>query len=423
MRPRAIAYLLSAYPDFHETFVAREVEGMRQQGIDLRIYSLKPPPEGAYLYPDHARLVRYLPFLFDGRVIGGLLATLLRHPLRSLKALGWLAGPYASRPMELAKSLAIFPKTAAIARELEGSDFAVHAHWATIPTSAAVVIQILSDRPFSITAHAWDIYLTGPDELRDKIQRSSGLVTCTGYNVEYLRTLLRADQQTKVNLNYHGIDMGRMKLTQRQRQPGEPLEVVAVGRLVEQKGFPFLIEAVGMAAQAGQQVNVTLVGDGPMQAELEALAERHGVRERIRFAGRVAHAQTIAAMCAADVLIAPSVIAKNGDRDGIPNVTLEAMACGLPIIGTAVSGIPEVVITGRTGHLVPPENAQAIAAAIAALYQDPVKCREMGANSRALIEQRFMIENNVGELIDHLGQFHRSHAAQATAAGCGCGGH
>ena len=85
--------------------------------------------------------------------------------------------------------------------------------------------------------------------------------------------------------------------------------------------------------------------------------------------------------------------------------------------------MPEVVITGHTGHMVPPATAQAIAAAIAAPYQDPVKCREMGANSRPLIEQRFMIENNVGELIDHLGQFHRSHAAQATAAGCGCGGH
>jgi colanic acid/amylovoran biosynthesis glycosyltransferase len=211
-----------------------------------------------------------------------------------------------------------------------------------------------------------------------------------------------------------------MVATQRVREPGTPLEVVAVGRLVEQKGFPFLIEAVGLAAKAGQVVNVTLIGDGPMQAELEALADRHGVRERIRFAGRVGHAQTLATMGASDVLIAPSVIAKNGDRDGIPNVILEAMACGLPIIGTAVSGIPEVVRTGDTGHLVPSEDAAAIAQAIAALHADPVGARAMGERARRFIEQRFSMDGNVGELIEHLGCFHAactdpSHAHGAAA--------
>jgi glycosyltransferase involved in cell wall biosynthesis len=407
MRPTAIAYLLSAYPDFHETFVAREVEGMRQSGIPLRVYSLKRPSPDAYLYPDHAKLVRYLPFLFDARVIAGTLKALVRHPLAVAKAIGWLTSVYWRRPKELAKAIAILPKTLTIAGELEGTDVAVHAHWATIPTSAAVVIQMVSGRPFSITAHAWDIYLPEKSELRDKIRRCSGLVTCTAYNVQYLRSVVIDEaSRAKINLNYHGIDLSKMTPTTRQRAPGTPLKVVAVGRLVEQKGFSLLVEAVGLAAKAGQQVEVTLIGDGPLQASLEQLAEQHGVRDRILFAGRVGHAQTIATMCASDVLIAPSVIAKNGDRDGIPNVILEAMACGLPIIGSAVSGIPEVVRTGDTGHLVPPEDAAAVAQGIAALYADPVKSHEMGGNARRFIEKRFGIDGNVAELVEHLGCFH-----------------
>lgn len=406
MHPPSVAYLLSAYPDFHETFVAREVEAMRQLGINLRIYSLKRPDPGAYLYPDHARMVRYLPFLFDAQVLRGVARSVVRHPLRVARAIGWLASTYWRRPLELAKSIAILPKTLAIADELEGTDIALHAHWATIPTSAAVVIQTVSGRPFSITAHAWDIYLPSRAELQDKIRRCSGLVTCTGYNVGFLRDLAGPGNEDKVHLNYHGIDLSKITQTTRVREPGQPLKVVAVGRLVEQKGFADLVESVGLANKGGRRVEVTLIGDGPLEAELKQLAAKHGVADRIVFAGRVGHAQTIATMCAADLLMAPSVIARNGDRDGIPNVVLEAMACGLPIIGTSVSGIPEVVRTGATGVLVPPGDAPALAQALATLHDDPAHARECGRRSRQFIEENFMAEKNVCDLAGHLGRFH-----------------
>ncbi|MEQ1807531.1 MAG: glycosyltransferase [Burkholderiaceae bacterium] len=406
MHPPTVAYLLSAYPDFHETFVAREVEAIRQLGIDLRIYSLKPPPSGAYLYAEHARLVRYLPFLFDSRVLGSLARCLVRRPLRLVKALGWVISTCWRRPAEFAKTLAILPKTLAIADELDGSKIALHAHWATIPTSAAVLIQIVSGRPFSITAHAWDIYLPSRAELQDKIRRSCGLVTCTGYNVGFLRDLAGPENAHKVNLNYHGIDLSRITQTTRVREVGQPLKVVAVGRLVEQKGFRDMVEAVAIATRAGRMIEVTLIGDGPLEAQLKQLAAAHGVTDRIAFAGRVGHAQTIATMCAADLLIAPSVIAKNGDRDGIPNVVLEAMACGLPIIGTSVSGIPEVVRSGATGVLVAPADVQALAQALATLFDDPAHARLCGGRAREFIEQNFMVAKNVCDLAGHLGRFH-----------------
>lgn len=407
MHPPRVAYLLSAYPDFHETFVAREVEALRRLGVDLCIYSLKPPPADAYLYPEHARLVRYLPFLLDGRVLAASLGSLLRHPLGVVQALGWLVKTYWRRPMELAKSLAVLPKTLAIGAELEGSDRVLHAHWATIPTSAAVVIQIVTGRPFSITAHAWDIYLPSRAELRDKIHRCSGLVTCTGYNVGFLRDLVGSEDAGKVNLNYHGIDLSKISPTTRVRQAGEPFQVVAVGRLVEQKGFRHLVEAVGLARRSGRRIEVTLIGDGPLEADLRQLAETEGVTDQIRFAGRVGHAETIDTMRRSDALMAPSVIARNGDRDGIPNVVLEAMACALPVIGSSVSGIPEVVHTGDTGVLVPPGDAQALADALATLDDDPALSRRCGDQARRFIEDHFMAEKNVGELADHLGRFHR----------------
>ena len=406
MHPSAVAYLLSAYPDFHETFVAREVEAICRQGIDLRIYSLKPPPTGAYLYPEHARLVRYVPFLLDARVLGSLLRCAMLRPLRLAKAVGWVIATCWRRPAELAKTLAILPKSLAIADELAGTEIALHAHWATIPTSAAIVIQIVSGRPFSITAHAWDIYLPSRAELQDKIARCCGVVTCTDYNVGFLRNLAGPENEHKINLNYHGIDLSRISPATRSRDAGAPLKVVAVGRLVEQKGFRDMVEAVGIANRGGRRVEVTLIGDGPLESGLRHLAAEQGVADRIVFAGRVGHAQTIGAMRDADVLMAPSVIAKNGDRDGIPNVVLEAMACGLPIVGTSVSGIPEVVRTGATGVLVAPADAAALAQALATLYDDPRHARECGRRSREFIEQNFMVEKNARDLAGHLGRFH-----------------
>lgn len=400
-----VSYLLSMYPEFHETFVAREVEALRRTGTDIAVYSLKaPPPAGHDLYPDHRNFLHVAGFFLDHRVIVANLLQLLSTPLRYLASIMLLLGFYKDRPKELLKALAALPKTVYFARSIAKRGGILHAHWATIPTSMALVINKLVDVPVSVTAHAWDIYLTPKDELRTKIEAVKGVVTCTDFNVHYLRGLCRPEDREKIQLNYHGLDFDVLHDKEDSAAPSPKLDILAVGRLVEQKGFLYLIRALKQLS--GVKASLSIIGEGPLRSELEAEATDLPPGVEVDFLGRLTHQETLKRMAASDVFVAPSVIAKDGDRDGIPNVVLEAMASGVPIIGTSVSGIPEVVLDQQTGLLIPSEDAEALADALRQLANDREKRQTLGANAKALVTERFDMDRNIDEFLDYLREFH-----------------
>ena len=400
-----VAYLLSMYPEFHETFVAREVEALRRTGADIAVYSLKaPPPGGNDLYPDHRQFLHCAGFVLDRRVIAANLTQLFSTPFRYLASLGLLFSFYRLRPIELLKALVAFPKTVYFANSIAKRGGILHAHWATIPTSMALVINKLIGVPVSVTAHAWDIYLTPKNELRTKIEAVKGVVTCTEFNVHYLRKLCRPEDRNKIQLNYHGLDFAALHDKEVSATPNPKIKLLAVGRLVEQKGFIYLIRALKHLTNV--EASLSIIGEGPLRSELEREAENLPQGVEAQFLGRLTHQETLRRMAESDVFIAPSVIAKDGDRDGIPNVVLEAMASGVPIIGTNVSGIPEVVLDNQTGFLIPSENAKALADALQKLAQDQAKRQRLGTNARALVTERFDMDRNIGEFIDYLREFH-----------------
>ncbi len=204
---KKIAYIISLYPSLSETFIAREIEGLRLQGIDIKVYSLKKSRDsGTYIYPHHRNLTQTSPFLLNKELIKANTTEIIQNPAIYISAIIWLVKHYYKRPMELLKAFVVFPKTVRFAKEIQKEHRVVHAHWATVPSAMGLVMKKLSGVPVSITAHAWDIFLSPPDELSAKIKEACGVVTCTGYNVDYLRNLGTDIPKKKICLNYHGID-------------------------------------------------------------------------------------------------------------------------------------------------------------------------------------------------------------------------
>ncbi len=267
----------------------------------------------------------------------------------------------------------------------------LHAHWATAPTSAAAIISFASGLPFSFTAHAWDIF-AGDRRLAAKAAAARFVVTCTKANVAAIQGEVAGRDAGKVILNYHGIP--RSSFGTRRKNVGRTLRVAAVGRLVETKGFAHMLDAL---AKADFPFALTVAGDGPLRSSLEqqALKLTNG---SVRFTGTVDNEAVFEILGASDVLVMPSVIAANGDRDGIPNVVLEAMAVGLPVVASDISGLPEAVVDGQTGILVPPADADAIRAALSRLHRERKWGEELGYRGRRRVKELFCAEDNAAAL-------------------------
>lgn len=386
-RPPKTAFIVSQFPETHETFILREFDALADMGLDFVIMSLKPCRDRIIQTAAKRFLDRtYYPKPGPGPrgvsiPLAAMLATKrslpwLREGARSLY-ISWAAGRFA-----------------ALARELGVGH--IHAHWATAPTSAAVLMSQILGVPYSFTAHAWDIY-RGDGKLAEKARGARFVVTCTAANVETLHTVVPRDDWGKVILNYHGIPgMGERRATEPRRADG-PLRIAAVGRLVETKGFGYLLDAL---AEADFPFELTIAGEGPLRGKLEASAAREALAGRVRLAGAVPNERIFELLRASDCFVMPSVVAKDGDRDGIPNVMLEAMSVGLPVVASNISGIPEAVADGETGLLVRERDPRAILAALGRINADRAAAREMGERGRLRALKRFSAEANAAALYD-----------------------
>src|SRR5262249_54892508 len=267
-------------------------------------------------------------------------------------------------------------------------------HWAVGAATSAMVISQFLRIPFTFTAHAYDIWrekLLLPEKLR----AAQAIVTCTDYNRQHLAQTYGISMD-KLHVVYHGVELARFQPRERSRN-AEPV-LLSVGRLVEQKGLDRLLRACAALAQQGYHLRCDIIGDGPLRRDLEQLANALGLSERVRFHGRLFQEQLIEHYATADLFVLPCIEAADGDRDGIPNVLIEAMAMQLPIISTRFSGVPELVIDGSSGVLVEPDNVPALAEAIRALLDDPARCHSLGKAGRQRVIEHFTIERSATTL-------------------------
>ncbi len=388
-----LAVLVKGWPRLSETFIAQELVALQDAGHTFDIWSLRHPTD-TKRHPLHDRFtgrVHYLP------------EYLYQEPQRVWSAraiaqgLPGYAESYRVWRQDLRRDpthnrIRRFGQACVLAAELPGDTRALYAHFMHTPSSVARYAAIMRGVPWSFSAHAKDIW-TSPDwEKREKLQAAThGAAfgaTCTAIGAQHLRGL--ADTPDRVDLIYHGLDLGRFPSPPERalRDANGPFHMISVGRLVEKKGFDRLIAAFALLPKT-LDWHWTHIGGGGLGQALQDQAKAAGVAHRIIWKGACDQPEVIAAMRDADLFMLPSRIADDGDRDGLPNVLMEAASQKLPILSTPVSAIPEFIETGTHGVLSKDDPA-ALAEAIAQMAAQPAKTARMAqaAYDRLLAEFR-----------------------------------
>ena len=398
---RTIGYIVKAWPRLSETFILNEIIAVERRGVPLRIFSVKDPDPGVA----HAKVggVRAQATYFSllGHWRSALLANfrvLSRRPGRYGRTF-WEATVRAVRSRRFA-AIRRFFQAAYLADILLRQPVAhLHAHFANTPTLVAMFAHQLTGIPYTFTAHAKDIYLSRPDLLRPKVERAQAVVTCTEHNRQYLLTHVSPARDAKVHCIYHGLDLSQFKFHPTRGPDLRPPLVLSVARLVEKKGLNDLIVASDILRRRGRRFRVEIIGDGPTRESLEAQVRELGLKFHVRLLGAQPHEKVCLAYQRAFAFALPCVVAANGDRDGIPNVLLEAMASGTPVVSTTVSGIPELVESEHDGLLVPPSNPRALADALDRLLSDPGLGERLARAARAKIEESFSMDRGAARLV------------------------
>jgi len=393
-----LAYLVGTYPALTTTFIAREVVLLQQWGIRLKMFSIRRPPEP--LTAEQSELQKGVVYLLPAGILALLVAHLRFAFLRPGKYFGTLfcllTRPHADFSSRF-KTFLHFGEGVYLAHLLRHEHWdQIHAHFVDRAATLALVASSLLDVPYSVTAHANDIYVA-PVLLPEKLARASFVATCTGYNKDHLSRILPASLNGKVKCIYHGLDLDAYRRDSRPPE-GKPV-LISVGQLKEKKGFAYLLEACRLLKDAGYDFVCQIVGEGPLRDALQAQIRQLSLGDIVVLCGALPHQQVIEKYRRATLFVLPCVLGGDGDRDGIPNVILEAMAMELPVVSTRHSGIPEVVEDGVNGLLAPPEDAQALAAAVAKLLDDPASGRQYGTRARHTILENFDLARNVKRLL------------------------
>ncbi|SCX99166.1 Glycosyltransferase involved in cell wall bisynthesis [Microvirga guangxiensis] len=392
---------MKGYPRLSETFIAQEILALEGRGLDLEIWSLRHPTERA-VHPMNKKIrarVTYLPeYLYE-------------EPLRVLKGACWSLGRKgfgatikafwrdlkrdftANRVRRLGQAFVM-------ARELPADVKHLHVHYLHTPASVVRYAALLTGRTWSFSAHAKDIWTTPDWEKSEKMREALWGVTCTIHGVEHLQALSTPDRMT---LAYHGLDLSRFPAPPESRpardgaNPMDPIRIVSVGRAVAKKGYGDLIQALA-ALPSDLHWRFAHVGGGELLASLKKQAQQAGIADRVAFLGSKAQPDIIALLREADLFVLPSKKAASGDRDGLPNVIMEAASQGLAIIATDFAGIPEFIRDGVEGRLVPPGDWEALSNALNLLAREPHARKSLGDAAFSRLRSDFSMEGGIDML-------------------------
>jgi glycosyltransferase involved in cell wall biosynthesis len=397
-----IAVIVKGYPRLSETFIAQELLGLEARGIPLEIWSLRHPTERA-VHPMHKRIrsrAAYLP------------EYLYREPLRVLRGLVWsvrqprfgrLFGAFWRdvRRDPTPNRVRRFGQACVLARELAPAVSHLHVHYLHTPASVVRYAALLTDRTWTFSAHAKDIWTTPDWELREKMAESLWGVTCTAAGLARLRALGGG----RVTLAYHGLDLARFPPPPESRpprdgsDPADPVRIVSVGRAVPKKGFDDLLRA--LAALPGDlHWRFAHVGGGEGLPALAEQARADGIAARTAFLGPKTQPEVIALLREADLFVLPAKRAASGDRDGLPNVLMEAASQRLAIVATRFAGIPEFVRDGLEGDLVEPSDWEALSNTLNLLARDPARRASLSAAAYERLRRDFAADRTLDSLAE-----------------------
>ncbi len=397
-----VGYVVKRYPRYSETFIVNEILAHEAAGMEVEIFSLLPPEDGH----------------FQDAI------SRIRAPVTYLQAKGLKASEFWSTLAETGESL---PNLWRSLEEASGEDVRyvyqaallagharrrgithLHAHFATASTTVARLSARFAGIPYTMTAHAKDIFheSVNPEDLRRKLRDAAATVTVCDYNLEYLRASYGPIAKD-VRRIYNGLELEKFSY---EAPRGRAPLILAVGRLVEKKGFDDLIEACALLRNRSVQFRCRIIGLGEQERELRAKVKRLKLGDRVELPGPRPQSALIEAVGSAAVFAAPCVVGGDGNRDGLPTVLLEAMALGTPCVSTDVTGIPEVLRDGETGLMVPQRDPAALADAIERLLSDPELRVGLAGRARRLVEAEFNVRRNAALLRE---AFEATHAVVA----------
>ncbi len=351
-----ILYVVGTYPSPTETFIDREIQGLRHMGLDVRVLPLDQTP-----------------------CFRGLAQALLHLPRNAALLRSLRADPC---PLPHRRCLGATLRAATSARACKDVSH-IHAHFLGLPATVAFCLSRMIGIPYSLTAHARDIYAEHTPQvvIRDAAFRT----TCTQTNADFLKERY---PDAPFELIRHGLDPVPYADAHPTRTAA-PCRLLTVGRLVDKKGLPFLLRACAILRDDGFPFTCTIIGEGPLHEALSSEIAALGLSDRISLLPFLPHEEVIEHYHAADLLVVPSITAKDGDRDGVPNVILEAMASGLPAVAADAGSIPEAVTEGTTGILVPPKDPTALANAIFSLWHDPARRTQLATQATDFVRTEF----------------------------------
>lgn len=402
-----VAFVLKGYPRLSETFIAQEMLALEQRGLDILIVSLRHPTDRK-IHPAHAEIRAerlYLPeYLYQepARVWRGWRRVRRRPGYRRARR-AWLFDLFRDPTPNRARR---FGQALVLAAELPPDIAHLHAHFLHTPASVTRYAALLTGLDWSVSAHAKDIWTIPDWEKREKLAQVRWGVTCTAVGRSHLAAL--AGTPERVALCYHGLDLDRFAPPPARpagpdgSNPEHPVVLLSVGRAVPKKGYDDLLSALAMlpAALAWRLVHI---GGGALAGELRQRAESLGLAARIEWRGALAQPAVLAGYRAADLFVLAAKITADGDRDGLPNVLLEAQSQRLACVASDLSGIPELIEHGTTGLLVPPADPAALARAIGELICDPARRAALGGAAERRVRGRFAMKAGIDLLAERFG--------------------
>lgn len=392
-----VAFVLKGYPRLSETFIAQEIRGLEQRGISIHLYALRQPTDPA-IHPVHREIVAPVTYLPE---------YLHWQPLRVLRA-WWRARRlpgYRQAKRTWLRDLRREPsrnrfrrfgQALVLADELPTTIGWLHAHFLHTPASVTRYAAQIHGLPWSASAHAKDVWTTPAWEKREKLADLRWLVTCTRTNLTHLQDL--AADPARISLVYHGLDLRRFPSPTQPRPArdgsGDDVVLLSVGRAVEKKGYDVLLPALARLP-AGLRWRLIHVGGGQLLTELKQLARTLGLAERIDWQGPQPQERVLELYRSADLFVLACRIAGDGDRDGLPNVLMEAQSQGLACISTTVSAIPELIVDGETGVLVPPGEVDPLCQAITRLIRAPAERERLAIAGMHRVQRVFSYDESI----------------------------
>jgi glycosyltransferase involved in cell wall biosynthesis len=393
-----LGYVIKAFPRLSETFILNELLELQRQGCSITIFSRYPGQDVPHqaLGGLHAEIVSLAPLLKE-RFWEGFLFQ--RHWSKERPRVydQVLETALAYRNKE---EMRYWLQAAAVAVEVQRAGIEhLHAHFATGSASVARYAAALAGIPFSVTAHAKDIYAADVDcaRLADLLKATTATVTVSDANVAFLRALT---PEARIERVYNGIDLERFPLRTAPAPHNDPPLLLFVGRLVEKKGVSDLLLAMQQLAARGRKLRLRIVGGGELEPMLRQRTTELGLDSQVEWAGPASQEQLVAEhLAVADLFVLPAIVAADGDRDGLPTTLVEAMACGVPVITTEIPGVDEAAPDPEAGWLVPPNDPTTLAQTIERVLADPDERAARALRARERVELHFDVRKNVPQLM------------------------